>query len=278
MLADYSHILSRFHKLRPCRREATWAACCPVHGDRQPSMRIWVGKNGCLVARCWANKGCTFRQIAEAVNTRPADWFPPADTDTERGRRKMGERKIVAAYDYRDEGGRLLYQVVRYEPKDFRQRRPDGKGGWLWDLEGVERVPYRLPEILARPEQPVIVVEGEKDADTLAALGFLATTNAGGAGKWTRDLGGYFKGRRVAVLPDNDAPGRDHAALVAGCLLVHGAASVRVVHLPYSQEKDDVTDYLADFPKGPDAVAKKRAALAAQIRSVPEWAAQGRAA
>src|SRR5262245_55268962 len=81
-------------------------------------------------------------------------------------------RRVVAVYDYRDEDGRLLYQTVRYEPKDFRQRRPDGQGGWVYRLDGVRRVLYRLPELnTADRSRPVFVVEGEKDADRLAALG-----------------------------------------------------------------------------------------------------------
>jgi hypothetical protein len=81
-------------------------------------------------------------------------------------------RRIVAVYDYRAEQGELLYQTVRCEPKDFRQRRPDGKGGWIGNLGEVRRVPYRLPELFAAPaEQPLYVVEGEKDLDRLAQLG-----------------------------------------------------------------------------------------------------------
>src|SRR4051794_22411455 len=102
-----------------------------------------------------------------------------------------GKPRIVATYDYRDERGQLLYQAVRYEPgldgepKTFRQRRPDGKGGWVNNLRGARRVLYRLPELLAAPpEQLVFVVEGEKDVENLRAVECVATTNAMGAGKW----------------------------------------------------------------------------------------------
>lgn len=64
--------------------------------------------------------------------------FPPKDI-----RQPSGRARLVATYDYRDEGGNLLYQVLRYHPKDFRQRRPDGEGGWSWSVKGVPRVPYR---------------------------------------------------------------------------------------------------------------------------------------
>ena len=156
----------------------------------------------------------------------------------------VAERKIIATYDYRDETGKLLYQVVRYAPKDFRQRRPDGKGEWIWNLEGVRRVPYRLPELLSASTQDwVYIVEGEKDADNLIARNFVATTNSGGARKWLDDYNRYFKGWLVAIIPDNDEPGRDHAKLVASSL--YGiAATVKIVKLPNLPPKGDVSDRL----------------------------------
>ena len=96
-------------------------------------------------------------------------------------RERRPVRRIIAEYDYRDQNGELIHQVVRWVPKDFRQRRPDGKGGWINDIEGVARLPYRLPEMLAAPESLVFIVEGEKDADRLASVGLIATTNSGGA-------------------------------------------------------------------------------------------------
>jgi hypothetical protein len=96
---------------------------------------------------------------------------------------------IAATYDYNDESGNLLFQVVRFEPKDFRQRRPDGKGGWIWDLKDVRRVLYRIPELIEAIKKgiPVFLVEGEKDVESLSRIGFTATTNAGGANKWRDD-------------------------------------------------------------------------------------------
>jgi hypothetical protein len=98
--------------------------------------------------------------------------------------------KIVKTYDYLDENGVLLLQVCRQEPKNFLQRKPDpGRPGeWLWKVQGVRQVPYRLPELVSEIElgKRVFIVEGEKDVDRLRSLGVPATTNAGGAGKWSR--------------------------------------------------------------------------------------------
>jgi hypothetical protein len=156
-----------------------------------------------------------------------------------------GQRRIVATYDYTDERGVLLYQVVRYDLKDFRQRRPNGNGGWLWNLEGVRRVLYRLSELLAAdPGRPVFILEGEKDVDQLARLEIVATTNAQGAGKWRPEYSEALRGRHIIILPDNDTPGRSHAAAVAASL--EGvAASVRILELPGLPPKGDVSDWLA---------------------------------
>jgi putative DNA primase/helicase len=121
--------------------------------------------------------------------------------------------------------------------KTFRVRQPDGDG-WRWKYPET-RLPYRLPDLLVS-EEPVLVAEGEKDADTLAALGFTATTNDGGAGKWRADLNPHFTGRDVVILPDNDAAGEDHLRKV-GNQLAPVAASVKVARVP---EQPDVTAWV----------------------------------
>jgi predicted P-loop ATPase len=163
--------------------------------------------------------------------------------------------RLVAAYNYRDEHGELLFQVCRFDPKDFRQRRPDGSGSWIWKVQGVRQVPYRLPELIGAPaDEPIFVVEGEKDVDNLAAVGVVATCNAGGAAKrrlgaaiekpkWRPELNSFFRDRNVVIIPDNDDAGRDHATAVARNL-VSVAAQVRILALPGMPPKGDVSDWL----------------------------------
>lgn len=146
----------------------------------------------------------------------------------EQPRPEQASSRIVATYDYTDENGKLLFQVCRFEPKKFSQRRPDGRSGWIWNLQGVRRVLYRLPEVV-KAEQ-VFVCEGEKDADRLRSLGLVATTAPMGAGKWRPEYSEALRGKHVVILPDADEPGREHARQVAASL--HGvAASVKVVNL-----------------------------------------------
>jgi len=185
--------------------------------------------------------------------------------------------EIVATYDYCDEGGALLSQVCRMEPKDFRQRRrplptdpPDKiKGGWVWSVKGVRQVPYKFPELLEVSDRVVLIVEGEKDADRLWAMGVPATTNLGGAGKWHDELSEHFKDYDIVIIPDRDPQsrhkktnellfhpdgrpiltGQDHAQDVARSL--YGIAKrVRVLELwhdwPAMPDKGDVSDWMVN--------------------------------
>lgn len=153
------------------------------------------------------------------------------------------KERVAATYDYVDEHGEVLLQVIRYEPKTFRQRRPDGDG-WSWSVKGVRAVPYRLPELIEAisRDQTVFVVEGEKDVDALARIGVTATCNAGGAGKWPATFAEHFRGARVVILPDNDDAGRAHRDLVGASLAE--VADVRVLELPGLPPKGDVSDWL----------------------------------
>lgn len=171
--------------------------------------------------------------------------------------------RLVAAYDYVDVDGALLFQVCRYEPKTFNQRRPDERSGWIWNTKEIEPVPYRLPELVAAcGKRWIVIAEGEKDIDNLRGLGFASTCNPGGAGKWPDAFAQYFAGASVAILPDNDAAGRRHALDVAAKL--HGTARrVRLVELPGLPDKGDVSDWIK---AGGDADT-----LRAIIDRIPDW-------
>lgn len=130
-------------------------------------------------------------------------------------------------YDYEDEVGHQLFRVERRtEPKGFRQCRPDPDrpGGWIYNMEGVRRVLYRLPQVIAAVAagKYVFFVEGEKDVHSLEALGYVATTIPGGAGKWRPEYVEPLRGAKVAIIADRDGPGRKHAAKVAQELMVDG--------------------------------------------------------
>lgn len=213
-----------------------WSARCPAHDDHRPSLSIREGADGRVLLHCFA--GCSFDAVVEALGLSTTDLFEDALGPV------AAKPRIVKAYDYTDAAGTLLCQSVRYEPKAFKQRRPSGDGDWIWNLKGVPRVPYRLPELQGKTE--VYIVEGEKDADRLWALGFPATTNVGGAGKWRQEHADELRAagvQNVVILPDNDDPGRAHAEKVARSCQAAGLR-VTMLALPDVPPKGDVSDWL----------------------------------
>lgn len=206
---------------------------CPCHDDDKASLSVRMDGDR-LLLHCHA--GCAPKDILDAMGLTWKDCMG----DDKMTERKMTERKIVKTYDYKDEKGKLLYQVVRYEPKDFRQRRPVGDG-WEWSLGNVHRVLYRLSELLeADPTRWVFIVEGEKDVDRLHGIGVIATTNAGGAGKWRESYSQSLLGRNLIIIPDSDEPGREHARHVER-VLRSTVERVRVIEL---SDHKDISDWL----------------------------------
>ena len=205
------------------RSGSCWMAKCPAHDDRNPSLSIRE-LDGKVLVHCHA--GCPQRAVIDAL--RSQGLWDSGGNDRSR---------IVATYDYTDEHSELLYQTVRLEPKDFRQRRPDHCGGCIWK-KGRRQVLYRLPEVLEAPI--VFVVEGEKDVETLRSHGFVATTNAGGAkSPWLPTFTQSLRGREVILIPDNDPPGRARVVTIARALL-GGTARLIVLEL---EDGKDVTDW-----------------------------------
>lgn len=163
--------------------------------------------------------------------------------------------RVVATWSYMDEAGEVLFEVARLENgqlgtdgkrvKKYRQRRPDGDGGYAYSVKGIRQVPYRLPELIENlaADRVVFVAEGEKCVDALMRIGIPATTNAMGAGKWPATLTPFFAGADIVILPDNDEAGRKHAALVEA-QLAGTAHHVRILELPGLKAKGDVADWI----------------------------------
>ncbi len=162
----------------------------------------------------------------------------------------IAKRRIETTYDYRDEDGKLLFQVVRFDPKDFRQRRTDGTGGWKWSTKGTRMVPYRLPELLAAiaAGETVYIAEGEKAVEALRGAGLAATCSPRGAGKWREEYADFFAGADVVVLPDNDGAGTAHADQVVRSLVItaHRVSILDLAkHEPRLPPKGDAHDWFA---------------------------------
>ena len=198
MSAQTDLVLGKLEGVKPAG-SGKWMAKCPGGGaddDRQASLSIREG----------ATTGASCSTATPDARPRPSSATSRSGwrNSSRRATPGSGEKflGVVAEYDYRDESGKLLYQAVRLSPKSFRQRRPAPSGGWDWKLEDTRRVLFRLPELIAAAKDAIVwVTEGEKDVLALVALGLVATTNVGGAGKWKSEYSGgaaRAAGRRAA--------------------------------------------------------------------------------
>jgi hypothetical protein len=238
---------------------------CPFHNDKHASLSVNM-QDGVWMCHAGCGAGGLIDFEMKASDCNPSQ----AKTNIARivgAAVFSASEEPEAIYHYRDAQDRLVFEKLRFPGKRFMQRRPVGKGH-EYNLDGIDKPLYKLPEVLISNE--VFIVEGEKDADNVAsALRTLeqanqhvsATTNFDGAGKWKDEYNSYFLGKRVVILPDNDDIGRQHAERVAAAVYSH-AAGVKVVHLPNLPEHGDVSDFLEDH------TAKD---LIEAVRNAPQW-------
>lgn len=241
-------------------------AQCPAHNDDRSSLSLSIGDDGRVLVKCFA--GCKFADIVQTIGLPMSFYFPESD-----GPKKPKKKGVIeCTYPYTDENGSLLFEVVRYKPKDFKHRRPDGAGGWVWSMKNVRRVLYRLPEVISAVRQcePVYFVEGEKDANNLVSLGVCGTSASGGAkAPWQQDYTEALQGADVVIMPDNDEPGRKFARAIIDAIS-NVARSIKVCDVAKADaECKDVSDFLAAH--GPE----KTRTLLARAVSVDEWILNG---
>ena len=224
-----SEILSQLKNVRQTSNGYT--SRCPAHDDDKNSLSLKEGDNGKPIFYCFA--GCSYQNIAAALNL------------STNGNGQNSPKRVETIYDYTDEDGKLLYQNVRFEGKDFCARRFDKDGKEIWNLDGVRRVPYRLAKLTNLPAHyDFVMAEGEKDADTLTANGLIATNHK----NWRTEFNYLLKGRKVIVFQDHDKAGVEFAEKAAQ-MIFRESKAVKIVDcfagesLPDKHGKD-VTDYL----------------------------------
>lgn len=220
---------------------------CPAHNDDKASLSIGEGEKG-IVLTCFAK--CKTEDICEKLGIKMSDLFYKEKKEAPK---QKSRGKVVAVYPYHDEKGRLLFEVLRYEPKSFCQRMPDvnNPGRYIYKSSPVQ-VLYHLPDVIKaiNAGETVYLVEGEKDADNMRRLGYCATTIAMGAGKWKQVHTDELKGGHVVLIPDNDKPGQEYMSNVFTALCTV-CKSVRIANLQEvwvdMPEKADVSDLIAKF-------------------------------
>lgn len=212
-------------------------AKCPCRDDdHNPSFSVSEGKDGKVVVYCHAGR-CDTEKACQSMGLTLSDLYPPKPKE---------ELKLTATYNYYSEDGTLLFQKLRFVDssgkKTFRQRKPDGRGGWDYKLADTPRVLYNLPAVVNAVKQgkPVFVVEGEKDVDTLTKMSIVATTMPNGAGTWNEIHTSVLAGATVDIIIDDDLPGQQHAVEVYQALQEVGCD----VQVWKCAKGKDVTDHL----------------------------------
>jgi 5S rRNA maturation endonuclease (ribonuclease M5) len=224
-----------------------WKCKCPAHDDRVASLVVCDAEDKILL---YCHAGCDWKEILDAVKLKPKNLY---HDDSEYSEMRIYDavgytsrqpaEQPEAIYDYHNADGTIAYQVVRFPNKRFRQRRL-ADSGWVWNMDGVKRIPYNLPQLVDEydPEFPVVIVEGEKDVDTLKELDYIATCFVGGAnkGKFLASYVKYFKDLDVMIVPDQDDPGIAYAEEIADAL-TGVAASVTIAE---PTKGKDITEHL----------------------------------
>lgn len=251
---NFNEFIARFENPRKTTRG--FVAKCPSHEDKQASLSMTEGSDGQILVKCFA--GCTFDNIASALGLTAKDFFPEKNGASQTYRQQPAPRKLASPkpeaqgepkteyriereYSYCDMFGNEVYQALRLVPKSFRQRhRVNGK--WVWTMDNVERVLYKLPEVIGA--NSVWILEGEKDVENMMALGYVATCNVGGAGKWLDGYTEMLEGKEVVLCGDNDKPGQEHIQKVFESI-AGKVKSVKIIKVPSPHK--DASDFIASF-------------------------------
>lgn len=274
VLDAYPWIAKKFEAVQEDQGGRYCNAQCPLRCHRNARLRFWVGESQALVFTCWA--GCNKLEILRCVGCGWPHCWPEGRMPD------FPKQEIVAKYPYQNEYRQVLYQTIRLEPgtrgrdKDFRQRRPrplSVGGGWEWNLEGVRRVLYRLPELLeSDPRQDVFICGGEKDVESLRRIGLVATTNVcGERSEWLESYTQSLRGRSVVVVDDADATGKKHGDEVCGSLL-SAVGAIRRVRLPM---RDSTAFLNALRANGITEANELREYFLENLKSTPRWIPTG---
>lgn len=223
-----------------------YSARCPAHDDKHASLSISEGDGGRILFNCHA--GCASDAVAAAVGLKMQDLFQT--TPTQNAAYSPANAPVAVEYIYTDISGVPVAKKLRYPNKAFCWLHPDGAGGWEKGRGKIKPLPYNIAAV--RDSKAVYIVEGEKDVNTLSRLNKPAVSLPDGAkSKWVPEYGELFTGKHVAIIPDNDEPGRSYAQTIAKEL--HGkAANVKVLDLSKLwaeiPEHGDITDYVETHP------------------------------
>ncbi|MBQ2152333.1 MAG: AAA family ATPase, partial [Clostridia bacterium] len=240
-------------------RGSQYTAKCPAHDDRHSSLSVSQSTDGKILLNCFA--GCTAEQIVSSLGLKLSDLFSEQSKpqfNTQFTNRSSGGKAIV--YDYTDDMGNVIVKKLRYPNKAFCWLHYDTKHKQYDKGRPQAAKPLLYNSYACKGSEWLYIVEGEKDVDTLKRYNKAAVSFPDGCqSKWYNEYSDYFRNKTVAIIQDNDTPGKEFAKRIAAKLF-ECAKSVRIIDLTQiwedMPEKADVTDYLSKYPNSIDEVSK----------------------
>lgn len=235
-LAHFSHIKQE--------NPSMWRADCPACGDTKRHLYITHAPDKILLD---CKKGCDFKDIISAAGLKPSDCFE------ENNLPKKQSWKLLREHFYTDVSGNILGKKQIYDTGDGKKTgiwyRLE-KGQYIKGLNSMKMPLYHLDR-LVRSGNTAVIVEGEKDVETVERLGFTATTSPNGAGsKWRSDFNEFFRGKNVVVITDNDEPGEKYGKEAAENVMKTAAAVKLILSsdiYPDVKPKGDISDIAAEL-------------------------------
>lgn len=233
--------------LTPVKNKPEMLGICPLHNEKTPSFYVNIDKQTFHCFGCGAGGSVIdFVEkkenisIGSAMEKLSIKLKNKNESNLQRHGKVGKPQSPNSTYDYIGINNNVCFSVERFEsPKRFIQCHHvnDRK---VYSMDGVQRILYRLPQISVA--QRVVITEGEKDVETLVSLGYEATCNPGGAGKWLEGYTETLVGKEIIIIPDNDEPGRKHAELVSKSLSGK-AKSIKIVNVPV--EYKDISEWVS---------------------------------
>lgn len=242
--------------------------CCPVHKEKTPSFSVDVKKNkfrcfGCGIGGdaidfIKETKGLNYSEACRYLGVEVNEEYKVIVEEEEKIRDFIKWQlsledyqgwNLVKIYRFEDEENKTLYFTGKFSTpgkKEIRYYHINEEGKVKFGRGDKEPVPYNYARLKSAIEKnrPVFIVEGEKDADTIAHLGYVATSLKGIK---TIDAS-IFQDAIVNFIGDTGQAGEEYKKHIYYSI-ADKVQSFRIIELPGLEklgDNADVTDWLKD--------------------------------
>lgn len=233
--------------------------CCPFHNDKHPSMKLYEDTNKFYCFACGAKgdvvdlvKKITGKTINEIVGCNTNKIYNNEEKLINYAKNNIKYLDDISyrfdrAHLYKNEKNDIVSIKIIYK------NQQGNKKALQFSIENNYKIVtmknhcylynyYNLIKAI-KEKKDIYIVEGEKDADTINKLGLIATTSRYGANKVKDEELKCLYNANVIIIPDNDEAGKLYANAIKE-KLIDKVNSLKIIELPYLQEKQDITDWI----------------------------------